>query len=63
MTKRVISLRWRRGQNTVEYLMMLAVIVGVVLTVGKLFKPQIQNIFTQIMAMISKAAGEVGQGQ
>ena len=45
-----------RGQNTVEYLMMLAVIVGVILVVGKMFKPQISNIFNQIMGMVSGAA-------
>ena len=45
-----------RGQNTVEYLMMLAVIVGVILVVGKMFKPQISNVFNQIMGMVSGAA-------
>lgn len=51
--------RSRRGQNTVEYLMMLAVIVGVILVVGKMFKPQISNIFNQIMGMVSGAAQSV----
>lgn len=51
-----------RGQNTVEYLMMLAVIVGVILVVGKMFKPQISSIFNQIMGMISGAAGTVASG-
>ena len=50
-----------RGQNTVEYLMMLAVIVGVILVVGKMFKPQISNIFNQIMGMVSGAASTVAQ--
>ena len=64
-----ISLRikrlWRneRGQNTVEYLMMLAVIVGVILVVGKMFKPQISGIFSQIMASISGAAGTVSRAE
>lgn len=49
-------IRSKRGQNTVEYLMMLAVIVGVILVVGKMFKPQISNIFNQIMGMVSGAA-------
>ena len=52
---------WRVGQNTVEYLMMLAVIVGVILVVGKMFKPQISNIFNQIMGMVSGAASTVAQ--
>jgi Flp pilus assembly pilin Flp len=50
-----------RGQNTVEYLMMLAVIVGVILVVGKMFKPAISDVFQQIMNMIKGAAGTVGQ--
>lgn len=54
---------WRdqRGQNTVEYLMMLAVIVGVILVVGRMFKPQISQIFQQIMASISGAASNVSR--
>ncbi len=56
-------LRSRKGQNTVEYLMMLAVIVGVILVIGKMFKPQISNIFNQIMQMISGAAAQVGNVQ
>ncbi|MFA6030655.1 MAG: hypothetical protein WC969_12430 [Elusimicrobiota bacterium] len=56
-------IRSERGQNTVEYLMMLAVIVGVILVIGKMFKPQISQVFNQIMAMISGAASTVGSGQ
>ena len=55
-------MRSQRGQNTVEYLMMLAVIVGVILVIGKMFKPQISGIFNQIMGMISGAASTVGSG-
>ena len=55
-------LRNERGQNTVEYLMMLAVIVGVILVVGKMFKPKISEIFNQIMNSISGAAGSVSSG-
>lgn len=57
-----VRLREERGQNTVEYLMMLAVIVGVILVIGKMFKPQISGIFNQIMGMISGAASTVGSG-
>lgn len=53
-------MRGERGQNTVEYLMMLAVIVGVILVIGKMFKPQIGALFGQIMTMISGAATSVG---
>ena len=62
MRKAAARLQNRRGQNTVEYLMMLAVIVGVILVIGKMFKPQISGIFNQIMGMISGAASTVGSG-
>ncbi|MBI2362084.1 MAG: hypothetical protein HYV15_01700, partial [Elusimicrobia bacterium] len=41
LLKVLVRLQSERGQNTVEYLMMLAVIVGVILVIGKMFKPQI----------------------
>ena len=62
LAEMAVRLRRERGQNTVEYLMMLAVIVGVILVIGKMFKPQISGIFNQIMGMISGAASTVGSG-
>ncbi|MBI3505117.1 MAG: hypothetical protein HY059_09765 [Proteobacteria bacterium] len=62
MRKLKTWLRDQRGQNTVEYLMMLAVIVGVILVIGKMFKPQIGALFNQIMGMITGAASSVGSG-
>lgn len=62
LLKLAVRLSSERGQNTVEYLMMLAVIVGVILVIGKMFKPQISGIFNQIMGMISGAASTVGSG-
>ena len=53
-------LKSRRGQGIVEYLMMLAVVVGVSLVVGKMFKPQISGIFNNIMSQIANAAQTVG---
>lgn len=61
--KVMARIRSKKGQNTVEYLMMLAVIVGVILVIGKMFKPQISQIFSQIMGMISGAASSVGSTQ
>ena len=62
MRKLIERMRSRRGQNTVEYLLMLTVIVGVILVIGKMFKPQISTIFANIMNMISGAANTVGSG-
>lgn len=55
-------LRSRRGQNTVEYLLMLAVIVGVVLVLGGMFKGQIGGLFNSIMQKIQGAAGSLSSG-
>ena len=50
----------KKGQNTVEYLMMLAVIVGIVLLISKMFKGKLGDIFNQVMQQISGAVGTVG---
>ncbi len=54
------KLKPRRGQGIVEYLMMLAVVVGVALVVGKMFKPQVSSVFMNIMDKIGKAVEAVG---
>lgn len=51
----------RRGQNTVEYLLMLTVVVGVVLVAGMALKKFMPGLFTQIQGMISGAASNLGQ--
>lgn len=53
-------LKSRRGQGIVEYLMMLAVVVGVSLVIGKMFKPQVSGVFNRIMEMIGNAANQLG---
>jgi Flp pilus assembly pilin Flp len=55
-------LRSRKGQNTVEYLLMLTVIVGVVLIAGALLKKFMPTLFSNIQTMISGAATSMGQG-
>lgn len=52
--------RNRKGQNTVEYLLMLAVVVGVVLMAGVALKKYMPSLFGQIQGMISGAAGSLG---
>ncbi len=54
--------KMRKAQNTVEYLLMLAVVVGVVLIVGMLIKKYMPTLFAQIQNMISGAAGSLGAG-
>ncbi len=52
----------RRGQNTVEYLLMLTVVVGVVLVSGAMLKKFMPTLFNNIQQMITGAAGSMGQG-
>ena len=51
----------RKGQNTVEYLLMLTVVVGVVLVAGVALKKFMPALFRQIQGMITSAAGSMGQ--
>ena len=53
----------RRGQNTVEYLLMLTVVVGVVLVSGAMLKKFMPSLFNNIQQMITGAAGQMGSGQ
>lgn len=50
----------RKGQNTVEYLLMLAVVVGVVLVAGMALKKYMPTLFSSIQGMINSAAGTLG---
>ena len=52
--------RKRRGQNTVEYLLMLAVVVGVVLLSGMAIKRYIPTLFNNVADSMSKAAHSLG---
>ena len=52
----------RKGQNTVEYLLMLAVVVGVVLVAGVALKKYMPTLFGSIQNMINGAAGTLGSG-
>jgi Flp pilus assembly pilin Flp len=54
-------LRNKKGQNTVEYLLMLTVVVGVVLVAGIALKKFLPGLFTQIQGMISGAANDLGK--
>ncbi|HBL15189.1 MAG: hypothetical protein A2X36_07215 [Elusimicrobia bacterium GWA2_69_24] len=53
-------LRDRKGQGTVEYLMMIAVIVGVIMVIGTMFKPQMSGIFNSVMEKIRGTVDFVG---
>ena len=66
MRKKFVAARvWvmsEQGQNTVEYLLMLTVVVGVVLVAGAALKKFMPGLFGQIQGMISSAAGNMGTG-
>ena len=52
----------RAGQNTVEYLLMLAVVVGVVLVAGVSLKKYMPSLMSQVTDKISLATGQMGSG-
>jgi Flp pilus assembly pilin Flp len=60
--KMVAAKRWlgsEKGQNTVEYLLMLTVVVGVVLVAGMALKKFMPGLFSQIQGAISGAAADL----
>lgn len=52
----------RRGQNTVEYLMMVSVVVGVVLVGGSALKRFMPSLFSNVQDMIAGAASGDSSG-
>jgi len=52
----------RAGQNTVEYLLILAVIVGVVLVTGLALKKYMPALFEQVSVQITDATRQLGRG-
>ena len=52
----------RKGQNTVEYLMMLGVIVGIVLVVGATLKNWLPGMFQTIAGKINGAINSTSAG-
>jgi hypothetical protein len=50
----------RRGQNTVEYLLMLTVVVGVVLVSGGMLKKYMPSLLTDITNKIAHVADSMG---
>ncbi len=56
-----LAFRMRAGQNTVEYLLMLAVVVGVVLIAGVSLKRYMPTLFDQVADKISHAADQMGR--
>lgn len=53
----------RKGQNTVEYLMMLTVIVAVVVIAGAGLKKFMPQLFEKVSNMITGAADNMGNTQ
>lgn len=54
--------RSRRGQNTVEYLLMLTVVVGVVLVSGIALKKFMPGLFQSISIKMMDATNLLGSG-
>ncbi len=60
MERLIGMLRNRRGQNTVEYLLMLTVVVGVVLAAGMALKRYMPGLFGEVQQLIDNAARSLG---
>ena len=54
------TLNFRKGQNTVEYLLMLAVTTGVVLIVGMALRSYIPQLFAKLQGLMNNAAQTLG---
>lgn len=61
---KTLSQLWRdeKGQNTVEYLLMLTVVVGVVLVSGMALKKYMPTLFEQIKVQITTTSDLLGRG-
>ncbi len=57
--KAIESVKNKKGQNTIEYLLMLLVIIGVVFAVGALIKNYMPELFNQIKEKITGSASQV----
>jgi len=57
--KAVENVKNNKGQNTIEYMLMLLVIIGVVFAVGALIKNYMPELFEQIKGKISGGASNI----
>ena len=51
----------RRGQNTVEYLLMLAAVVGLVIAVSAIMKSGLNEVWNTVKEKIISAVGTLGK--
>jgi len=51
----------RRGQNTVEYLLMLAAVVGLVIALSTIMKSGLNEVWTKVKDSIVSAIGTLGK--
>ena len=51
----------RRGQNTVEYLLMLAAVVGLVIALSAIMKTGLNEVWTTVKDKVISAVGTLGK--
>ncbi len=56
-------LRNKRGQNTMEYVLMMAMVAGLVIAVFSIFKGQITDAVRNVGGKITNAIDQVGGGK
>ncbi len=49
----------RKGQSTLEYVIILAAVVGAIIAVGVLLKPRIQNSYDNLGSKVEDKVDEV----
>ena len=54
-------LRNKKGQNTLEYVLMLGFVAAIIVLFFTLFKGQFQGMVTAVTSKIQQAIGQMGQ--
>jgi Flp pilus assembly pilin Flp len=49
----------RKGQSTLEYVIILAAVVGAIIAVGVLLKPKLQNSYSDLSGKMRDKVGQV----
>jgi Flp pilus assembly pilin Flp len=51
--------KFRKGQSTLEYVIILAAVVGAIIAVGALLKPRLQNSYSDLSGKMQDKVGQV----
>lgn len=63
LTKKPAHKNRKKGQTSVEYILIIAVIVGVILAFGKQFKSKIEGVTNELFGGVSDSIKGMTKGQ